>query len=82
MITPQVRERLDREFPAAEDRAAARLLIERIPAELAVWREVSEGDRVEVAALSVAAGDLGKLGEAVELALLDWRDLLVAAGYG
>ena len=81
VITPRIRERLEREYPAPADLVAARELIERIPAELAVWREVSEGDRVEAAALTVAAGDLGKLKEAVELALLDWRDLLVAAEY-
>ena len=81
MITPRIWERLEREYPAPADLVAAGELIERIPAELAVWREVSEGDRVEAAALTVAAGDLGKLKEAVELALRDWRDLLVAAEY-
>ncbi|MGZ6617317.1 MAG: hypothetical protein ACXVFQ_23200 [Solirubrobacteraceae bacterium] len=82
MITPRIRDRLERDYPALADLVAARELIERIPAELAVWREVSEGDRVEAAALTVAAEDLGKLREAVELALRDWRDLLVAAQYG
>ena len=81
MITPRIRERLARDYPAAPGRAAALALIERIPAELSVWREVSEGDRVEAAALTVAAGDLEQLRSAVELALRDWRDLLVAAEY-
>ena len=81
MITPRIRERLEREYSAAPDHAAALGLIERIGAELSVWREVSEGDRVEAGALTLAAGDLGKLSDAVELALLDWRDLLVAAEY-
>jgi len=81
VITPQIRERVRREYPAAPDHAAALELIERIGAELSVWRQVSESDRVEAAALTLAAGDLGKLGEAVGLALRDWRDLLMAAEY-
>lgn len=81
MITPRIRERLAREYPAAQSRATAIALIEQIPAELSVWLEVSEGDRVEAAALTVAAGDLAQLRSAVELALLDWRDLIVAAEY-
>ena len=80
MITPRIRERLEHDYPAAADRAKARMLIERIPAELSLWREVSEGDRVEAAALTVAGGDLDKLGGAVALALQDWRDLLMIAG--
>jgi hypothetical protein len=81
VITPRIRERLTREYPIAEDHAAALTLVERIPAELSLWREVSTGDRVEAAALAVAAGDLEQLRSAVALALLDWRDLLVAAEY-
>ena len=81
MITPRIRKRLEREYSAAPDHTAALALIERIGAELSVWREVSDGDRVEAAALTLAAGDLGKLSEAVGLALRDWRDLLVAAEY-
>ncbi len=78
MLTSQIRERVNHEYPA-DHRAAALALLERIPAELSVWREVSEGDRVEAAALTVAAGDLGRLSDAVTLALRDWRDLLMSA---
>ena len=80
MLTARVCERIEHDYPDAEAHARARALIERIPAELSVWREVSEGDRVEAAALTVAAGDLDRLGEAVALALHDWRDLLMSAG--
>ncbi len=81
VITARITARLEHDYPRAEDRAAARALVERIPAELSVWREVSEGDRVEAAALTAATGDLAKLGEAVELALRDWRDLLLSVEY-
>jgi hypothetical protein len=82
VITPRIAVRVEQDYPAAGDRAAALSLIERIPAELSVWREVSEGDRVEAAALTVAAGDLDKLTDAVGLALYDWRDLLISAESG
>jgi hypothetical protein len=45
-----------------------------------MWKIVSETDRVEAAALAVATGDLDHLRDAVDLALRDWRDLLVSAG--
>ncbi len=80
MITPRIEERLRRDYPRAEDHATAHALVARIAAELTFWREVSEGDRVEAAALTVADGNLAKLQSATELALRDWRDLLVAAG--
>ena len=38
-------------------------------------------DRLRFAALKVAAGDAARLREAVELAKVDWRDLLVWAGF-
>lgn len=39
-------------------------------------------ERYQFAALKLSDGDLGKLREAVELAKVDWRDLLMAAGFG
>ncbi len=50
--------RINRDYPTPDARTTASALIERIPAELSLWREVSEGDRVEAAALTVAAGTL------------------------
>lgn len=39
-------------------------------------------ERKIVAALKLSEGDLTKLRRAVEVAKEDWRDLLVAAGFG
>jgi len=39
-------------------------------------------ERVRFAALKVSEGELGKLEAAIKLAQIDWRDLLVAAGFG
>jgi hypothetical protein len=63
-----------------EARGRATALIERIGAELGAWRIVSESDRIEAAAVAYAQGDVWRLHEAVELALVDWRDLLVQVG--
>ena len=43
------------------------------------WEQLSE--RVRLAALKVSNGDIARLCEAIDLAALDWRDLLVAAGF-
>ena len=39
-------------------------------------------ERFRFAALKISAGKLATLREAVELAKKDWRDVLVAAGFG
>ena len=39
-------------------------------------------DRIRFAALKISGGDLDRLTQAVELAQADWRDLLMAAGFG
>ncbi len=41
-----------------------------------------EFERFRFAALRLSNGDLRKLEQAVELAKRDWRDLLMAAGFG
>jgi hypothetical protein len=60
------------------DRVSLEDAVDRIGAELATWRIVSESDRVEGAALRYADADLQRLADAVDLALVDWRDLLVS----
>jgi hypothetical protein len=39
-------------------------------------------ERIWLAALKLSGGDIGRLDNAVLLAQTDWRDLLVAAGFG
>jgi len=39
-------------------------------------------ERIRFAALKLSEGDLGKLHYAVDVANRDWRDVLVAAGFG
>ena len=42
---------------------------------------LTESERIMFAALRFSHGDLGVLGQAIELAKTDWRDLLVAGGF-
>jgi hypothetical protein len=39
-------------------------------------------DRVRIGAIKMSDGDMAKLRQAVEVAKVDFRDLLVAAGFG
>ena len=39
-------------------------------------------ERIQFAALKVSGGDLNRLQQAIDLAKIDWRDVLVAAGFG
>ena len=39
-------------------------------------------DRIRIAVLKLCEGSMDKLVEAIVLAQTDWRDLLVAAGFG
>jgi hypothetical protein len=78
VVTDAIRRRVAGELPAdAQPHALAAL--ERMAGELAPWK-VTETDRVEHAVLDLAAGDLERLEHWVAEALVDWRDVLVAAG--
>jgi hypothetical protein len=39
-------------------------------------------ERIRFAAMKVSGGDLAKLREAVDHSKIDWRDVLVSAGFG
>jgi hypothetical protein len=41
-----------------------------------------EMDRIRIAALKISKGSYSELRRAVDLACLDWRDLLMEAGFG
>lgn len=67
-----------------EMRAAALLFLEQECADnlpLCEGYDSQQLERVRFAALKLSQGDLVKLAEAVNLAKIDWRDVLVAAGF-
>lgn len=79
MLSSGVIRRIEEQF-APTEQAAAKASVARIGRDLIGWRIVVETDRIERAALAYADRDLMRLVEAVDLALVDWRDLLVAVG--
>jgi hypothetical protein len=74
--TTRIDAQLEGDF-GGEEHARAVALIDRIGAELDMWKIVSQNDTVEAAALTYANRDLERLERALALALRDWRDLLV-----
>ena len=76
--------RIDRLFAPHERAAAAALLSERCSADIpGVWNSnATEIERIQIAALKLSGGDTSELMRAVEIAHHDWRDVLVAAGFG
>ena len=71
-------------FPTGERDEVMRLLQEDIGAVLPFADNASAEafERVQCAALRLSEGRLDKLYDAIALAQTDWRDLLVAAGFG
>jgi hypothetical protein len=64
--------------------AAINMLVDECGANLPFCQDTTphRAERLRYAALKLSEGRLDKLREAVELAKLDWRDLLMAAGFG
>jgi hypothetical protein len=70
---------------AASDRAEAeRLLVDECGNNLPFCQDSDQYqlERVRYAAMKLSRGTINGLRQAVELAKTDWRDLLMAAGFG
>jgi hypothetical protein len=83
-ISPETQRRLDILFRPADRAEAARLLAEQCGNNLPFLENLNEQglERFQFAALKLSGGDLSRLREAIDLAKTDWRDLLMAAGFG
>jgi hypothetical protein len=83
-LSDETRIRLEALFPKEEQSAAAKLIIEEcgdgLP--LTEWAKEDFWNRIRFAVLKLSSGDLKKLKQAVEGANRDWRDTLMAAGFG
>jgi hypothetical protein len=83
-LSPETRRRLDALFSIEERDAAAKLLVERCGDSLPLTSSAN-GDfweRIRFAVLKLSSGDFKKLQREVEGANCDWRDTLMAAGFG
>jgi len=71
-------------FASDEQEAAVRLLEEDCGANLPFCESAmpKSAERIRFAALKLSRGDLGELRSIIEHAKIDWRDVLVWAGFG
>jgi hypothetical protein len=83
-LSPATRERLDALFAPSARAKAEELLVGQCGNNLPFCenRDMFGLERLRFAALKVSEGKLDLLQRAVELAQRDWRDLLMAAGFG
>jgi hypothetical protein len=80
LISQQTEERIALLFPHEWQRALVRAALSEQPFVSSSGEAGSE--RLQFAALKLSEGNLDKLNRAVALAKTDWRDLLMAAGFG
>jgi hypothetical protein len=82
-LSQETRNRLRVLFPGPERDEAERLLVESCGHKLPLCEGASPEsmERIRYAAMKLSGGDLVKLRDAIGLAIIDWRDLLVAAGF-
>lgn len=80
-LTEETTQRVARLFPADRELVST-LLVEECGDNLPFVSTAAGIERIRIAALKVSGGDLNALQRAIDLAKLDWRDLLMAAGFG
>ncbi len=70
-------------FSGDAARAAEQLLVHQCGSNLPYCEDTDAAgmERIRFAALKASGGDLAKLRTAIELGKIDWRDLLVEAGF-
>lgn len=70
-------------FAPADHAAAIALLETRCGAQLPLWhaQRPEDYDRIRFAVMKLSQGRLDLLEERIEQARIDWRDVLVAAGF-
>ena len=84
LLSPATERRLDALFVGPDRHTAATLVVTQCGANLPLWVGVDPKglERIRFAVLKLSDGDLVTLREAVRIAQIDWRDVLVAAGFG
>jgi len=83
-LSETTKERLEALFPK-ESWEEAKLVLEEECGDNVPFCEKNDKyqmERIRFAALKLSDGNIEKLCEAVSMAQVDWRDLLMAAGFG
>jgi len=83
-MSPEAQSKLEQIFPQEQWSAVIALLDSECGSGLPlIGKQGAIGiERVQCAALKLSEGSMEKLGRAVQVAKEDWRDVLVAAGFG
>ena len=85
-LTESVCKKIDALFPPETREAARKLIAEKCGANLPLSNKMgpdaSGFDRIRFAFLKLSRGDLATLEREIAAANRDWRDTLVAAGFG
>jgi hypothetical protein len=83
-LSPKTVEHIDSLFQPVCREEVVELLMHRCGTNLPFLQKSDEFEleRVRFAALKLSGGNLEKLRQAIKLAQTDWRDLLLAAGFG
>lgn len=84
ILSPETMRRIDILFPPGQRDEAASILTKRCGNNLPFLEKLNEYEleRFRYAALKLSNGRLEQLRRATDIANLDWRDLLMAAGFG
>jgi hypothetical protein len=82
-LSPETRFRLEVVFHGESRLVAARMIEEECGNNLPFLENLDARglERYRFAVLKLSGGDLARLRTAIELAKMDWRDLLIAAGF-
>jgi len=81
-LPPNVTGAIESLFTPTERKTIANMMIEECNAEKIYNSSEAEVERIQLAVLKLSNGDADKFLAAVKLAQIDWRDVLVAAGFG
>ena len=81
-LSPECLDRVAYLFPSKEDREEVRRILEEDCSPSCDWFPREKVDRIRYAVLRLSRGRLDRLEDAMTLARTDYRDLLMAAGFG
>ncbi len=80
-LTAPVLAVIQRDFPASEAHLIGAILIDGCGDDLPLVPSPAEIERIRLAVLKLAEGDVHVLPDHLGMARVDWRDVLVAAGF-
>jgi hypothetical protein len=81
-ITSRVDTVIEKLFPAADRSTVHQILLEECSDKLPLVKNSNEIERIQLGILKLSMGNVNQFLEAAHMARRDWRDVLVAAGFG